>query len=136
MMLPYSWFSITITKTCEKDGTTGAGGGGGAAERVGATDGLGVEAVAVGVGAAALGVAVGVACATGLSRSGRDSRTSRLDPGGVGATTAAGRGFPPKTSTVGMIISAAAPMRMNAPRSPGHRSEEHTSELQSRGHLV
>src|SRR5207237_1218603 len=27
MMLPYSWFSITITKTCEKDGTTGAGGG-------------------------------------------------------------------------------------------------------------
>src|SRR5919201_3853875 len=53
MMLPYSWFSITITKTCEKAGTT-AGVGGGV--------GLGVV---VGAGWLVAGVAAGVAVACG-----------------------------------------------------------------------
>src|SRR5947209_723982 len=116
MMLPYSWFSITITNTCENDGTAAAGAGA-PEERVGGTDGLAGGRVSVGVEAGAVGVAVGVASATRLRRRNSNSGSLRSDPTAAGATLAAVfAGLPPSTIIVGTAASTAAPKTMIAPR--------------------
>src|SRR6266571_3872470 len=113
MMLPYSWFSITITNTCENDGTAGAGGG--------AADGLTGGRVPVGVTAGAVGFAVGVASATRLLRRNSNSGSLRSDPTAAGATTAAVlAGLPPGNIIVGTATSTPAPTTMIALRAPGN----------------
>src|SRR5437870_3565389 len=114
MILPYSWFSITITKTCENDGTAGAGGGA-TVERVGATDGLTGERVSLGEEPGAVGVAAGDASATlPLSRN-LNSGSLRSDATAAGATTEGVLGgLPPSTSSVGTAASTPAPRTMIA----------------------
>src|SRR5438132_14323319 len=102
MMLPDSWFSITITKTCENDGTVGAGGGGGA-EWIGASDGFTAEREAAAVAGGALGVGLG--CAIRLPCRGLNSGSLRPTPDPVRATTPAGRaGLPPSSITIGIAV--------------------------------
>src|SRR2546421_1106349 len=89
MTPPYSWFSITITKTCENAGTTlGAGVGGGA---VGAGL-LGVGGGAVGAGlleadawtvAATLAAGGGAVVASTVRFASWGLRSSSFPPGGT-----------------------------------------------------
>src|SRR5205823_9872186 len=124
-MLPDSWFSITITKTCENDGTAGAGAGGGGSEWIGAADGFTAEREAAGVAGGAVGV--GLASAIRLSCRGLNSGSLRSTATPVAATTAAVlAGLPPSSITVGMAINPAAPMAMIAPRAPGIRMTQLT----------
>src|SRR5690625_6372247 len=58
----------------------------------------------------------------------------RLDVSPLGAGALAGTGFPIDRDHTARALGFSAPARTSA-MSP-HRSEEHTSELQSRGHLV
>src|SRR2546427_12937458 len=109
MMLPYSWFSITITKTCENDGTAGAAGG--------ATDGLTVGRASAGVKAGAVGIAAGVARATRVVRREATPGSVRADPAAGGATTAGILArFPPHTNIRGTNASNPAPKTQSAPR--------------------
>src|SRR2546421_5145352 len=132
MTPPYSWFSITITKTCENAGTTlGAGVGGGA---VGAGL-LGVGGGAVGAGlleadawtvAATLAAGEGAVVASTVRLASWALRSSSSRPG----ATADGRGVMlalvaefearlPSTSAVGMATKRPAPRTIRATRRLG-----------------
>src|SRR3984893_266680 len=116
MTAPYSWFSMTMTKTWEKDGTAAGGTGGGAAA---VAAGLFVAAAGVAVGVElGVGVGVGVAWATGLEVAAWSS-PARPDPVADGEVAIVDlAGVCPSTIAVGTAITAAAPMPMMAVRRP------------------